>query len=184
MRSNCIGLAHVACRQFLPKKTRTRMSREQNLADHAERQREYRKRFPEQTKASMLAWHNKHPDYERVRSKRRYANDPSYRARIKANAVRFANAHPEYYRAAAKLRRARICRVECTLTMEQSRELFEEYAGLCVYCFDQATTLDHVIPIVSGGAHSKDNLVPCCKSCNSKKGTKPLLVFLAYRKAA
>ena len=93
-------------------------------------------------------------------------------------------AHPEYVSAAGKLRRARLAEVECTLTEQEAMELFEEYVGLCVYCPALATTLDHVIPLSRGGPHTKDNLVPCCKSCNSKKGAKPLLVFLATRRAA
>lgn len=48
--------------------------------------------------------------------------------------------------------------------------------GVCYYCeqkFKPADlTMDHVIPIVRGGASSKKNCVPCCKSCNNKKGHK------------
>jgi len=43
----------------------------------------------------------------------------------------------------------------------------------CFYCntaLNQKTaTMDHVLPISAGGRSTKDNLVVCCKSCNSKK---------------
>ena len=31
-------------------------------------------------------------------------------------------------------------------------------------------TLDHVIPLSKGGTNAEDNLITCCRSCNSKKG--------------
>ena len=30
-------------------------------------------------------------------------------------------------------------------------------------------TMDHVIPLARGGRSTKDNLVPCCKDCNTRK---------------
>lgn len=46
----------------------------------------------------------------------------------------------------------------------------------CQYCGKKNVqlTLDHVIPRYLGGAHSWDNLVACCSSCNNKKGWKTL----------
>ncbi|MDB4875733.1 MAG: hypothetical protein JWM41_2179 [Gemmatimonadetes bacterium] len=40
--------------------------------------------------------------------------------------------------------------------------------------------MDHVIPISRGGSHTRENVVPACRSCNSKKGDLMLLewVFL------
>lgn len=52
----------------------------------------------------------------------------------------------------------------------------------CFYCGQDATTADHVIPIKSGGDPiSLDNLVACCVSCNSKKGSRSQGVFLSCR---
>ena len=50
----------------------------------------------------------------------------------------------------------------------------------CYYCGQDATQVDHVIPIANGGdPMSLDNLVPACKRCNLSKGKKPQGVFLA-----
>ena len=43
---------------------------------------------------------------------------------------------------------------------------------ICQYqgCNRRATTVDHVIPRCQGGKSTWDNLVGCCRECNSKKG--------------
>ncbi len=50
--------------------------------------------------------------------------------------------------------------------------------GVCAYCLGKFAsddlTMDHMVPIVRGGLSSKKNCVPCCKVCNSKKGSKTM----------
>ncbi len=45
--------------------------------------------------------------------------------------------------------------------------------GKCYYCGieipPRELTMDHVVPIIRGGKSAKNNLVPACKDCNSKK---------------
>ena len=53
----------------------------------------------------------------------------------------------------------------------------------CVYCGLQATTWDHLIGLVEnaelrGYGHQVGNLVPCCRDCDSKKGSKPWETYL------
>ena len=42
----------------------------------------------------------------------------------------------------------------------------------CTYCGDDATTVDHVIPVDKGGLDTLDNLVAACNSCNSAFGAR------------
>ena len=47
------------------------------------------------------------------------------------------------------------------------------FGGLCAYCrAERATTVDHIIPKCSGGTSFKNNLLPCCVSCNRSKGSE------------
>lgn len=55
----------------------------------------------------------------------------------------------------------------------------------CVYCGSGIEdgvqfTLDHLVPQELGGSHEASNLVTCCKSCNSSKGSKSQRAFFAY----
>lgn len=52
---------------------------------------------------------------------------------------------------------------------------------VCVYCGQDADTVDHVIPVNKNPelAMSPDNLLSACKLCNSRKGSRSHGVFLA-----
>ena len=45
--------------------------------------------------------------------------------------------------------------------------------GQCHYCKERFhprdLTMDHIVPVIRGGATTRGNVVPCCKTCNSKK---------------
>jgi 5-methylcytosine-specific restriction endonuclease McrA len=46
-------------------------------------------------------------------------------------------------------------------------------AGRCYYCgaivAPGELTMDHIVPLARGGRSTKNNIVPACKDCNSKK---------------
>jgi len=56
------------------------------------------------------------------------------------------------------------------------RSVFARDNYTCQYCGYRGSdlTVDHVIPKRLGGPTSWDNLVCCCKKCNTKKGDKTL----------
>ena len=54
----------------------------------------------------------------------------------------------------------------------------------CVYCGHSGDdmTVDHIQSIKSGGDPiSLENMISCCRSCNSKKGSRSQGVFLARK---
>lgn len=53
----------------------------------------------------------------------------------------------------------------------------------CVYCGEPSSEIDHIVPVSVSRSSDWTNLAPACDSCNSSKGAKSLLDFLAYRKA-
>ena len=53
---------------------------------------------------------------------------------------------------------------------------------VCAYCgVEGSLSIDHLIPRVSGGSHAQHNLLRACRSCNSSKGKRDLLVWYASR---
>ena len=51
--------------------------------------------------------------------------------------------------------------------------------GICFYCHQKfparELTMDHIVPISKGGQSTKNNVVPCCKTCNSEKKSRLLM---------
>ena len=54
------------------------------------------------------------------------------------------------------------------------RAVFARDQGKCQYCGKSAESIDHVVPRSKGGAHSWDNVVACCRRCNTYKGDRLL----------
>ncbi len=50
--------------------------------------------------------------------------------------------------------------------------IWEAYEGKCWICDGVATETDHYRPLSKGGSNWPDNLRPCCKRCNIRKGNK------------
>ena len=72
-----------------------------------------------------------------------------------------------------------------SLTHEEWVDIQATFDGRCAYCGStELIELDHLTPIVKGGQHSIDNIVPACRHCNRSKRSASLLRFLLYRQAA
>ena len=71
-------------------------------------------------------------------------------------------------------RRARALEVENTLTLVEWQQMLDEARGRCFYCTvlvgRTQLTIDHVKPLVIGGANSVSNIVAACGHCNTTKG--------------
>ena len=119
-------------------------------ADHAAQKR-YREKNAAKVAAANAAWRAAHPEYERGRMKRRWA-DPTKR---------------EGFRTTKKARRYATLKVKDDgVTTEFVRELLKKP---CAYCGGVASSIDHIMPLSRGGLHTVANLAPACRSCNSRK---------------
>lgn len=80
----------------------------------------------------------------------------------------------EYIRQASHKRRVQIESNGGDYTLEEWKELCDQYGNRCLACgtTDELLTVDHVLPVSMGGTNDISNLQPLCKSCNSKKNNK------------
>ncbi len=57
-------------------------------------------------------------------------------------------------------------------------------AGRCHYCGSvvppKDLTMDHLVPLAMGGRSTRDNIVPSCKDCNTKKRSMMPLEWEAF----
>ena len=130
---------------------------------------------PEKAKARSAARYAAHLEEEKARSANYYL---AHQEEIKARAAVYSTTHPEVTRTARARRRARKKGLPATLTVEQWEAIKLAYGNRCAYCGKKEgkkrlLTQDHVIPIEKGGGTTSDNIVPACKSCNSRKRAGP-----------
>jgi 5-methylcytosine-specific restriction endonuclease McrA len=115
----------------------------------------------EEAKALHQAWYEKNGDHDKARHREYASKNKERRCLIEAK------------RRALK-KNAPIA----DLTMPQWRAIKDHYGHKCVYCNrkSQRLTQDHITPLSKGGTHTFANIVPACRSCNSKKGNRAPLV--------
>lgn len=103
------------------------------------------------------------------------AEKQANRARVAA----WEKAHPERARASKAIRLARrrmlIQAALNTLTQDQWEMVVAVCKGRCVYCGKREATMDHLTPYTRGGDNTLHNVLPACKSCNSRKWAGPVL---------
>lgn len=124
---------------------------------NADKLREYRKRNADRIAARNKAWNEANPE-------KRRELDRAFRAK-----------NPHKIRQYHATRRAVENGAEVNdLTAAQWSEIKAAYGHRCAYCHkkSQRLTQDHVVPLSRGGHHTASNVVPACKSCNSRKGAR------------
>jgi 5-methylcytosine-specific restriction endonuclease McrA len=56
--------------------------------------------------------------------------------------------------------------------------LLAAFDGNCAYCMQSGEiTIDHITPLSKGGKNDRNNILPCCRTCNSKKQAKSFYSF-------
>ena len=175
----------------------------EQLAAFRERNRQnahaWRQAYPEKHRANVKSWNKRHSAQVKASNKRSAlkrvsqikARAAAYYQKNKGEVLARTNAyrrmHPEM--AAASQRKRRAARNNApinNLTAAQWLSIKEHYGFCCVYCSkkQRRLTQDHIVPLSKGGGHTYSNVVPACRSCNSKKGAgavlfpvQPLLVI-------
>lgn len=124
------------------------------------------------------------------RARRQVANAADWRrrnpGRDKELRRSYYQRHKDAYRGYVLTRRARqVAAPVNDFTGEQWQELLVEHASTCAYCLAHGVPLeaDHSVPLSRGGSHTKANIVPACRSCNSRKGDKTPTEFFAWLQA-
>lgn len=154
-----------------------------NTNNHAATHREYYKQKASEwyanadnaEKAKKRGRERYYSDPEKYREieRQRIAADPEWnRARVKE----WVANNPERAKEQHRTRRARKSGSDGKITAQEWEALKAFYNYTCLCCRKQEPeielTLDHVIPLALGGAHSIDNAQPLCRLCNNRKYTK------------
>lgn len=66
---------------------------------------------------------------------------------------------------------------------KMSRYIIRRDHGLCAYCEQPATSVDHLLGHAKGGLTQPDNLVAACAACNQARGDRSIEEWLVARPA-
>lgn len=82
-------------------------------------------------------------------------------------------------------RRARLRGGGGSHTSDQWRDKCDLLGNVCIYCGEpKRLERDHKIPVSQGGTDDITNIVPACRTCNTKKSARTSNAYIAYRMAA
>jgi 5-methylcytosine-specific restriction endonuclease McrA len=157
----------------------------------------WRKAHPENVRRASRKWHRKNRKYNRDRMRKWRAENrerslatgrrshlnriDQRRADARARVPKWRKENPEAYALQGELRRVRTLNAPGDgITRDQWLDKLAEFGGRCAYCGRvRKLSMDHIDPVSKGGAHDIDNAAPACRSCNSRKHDKSLLLWLA-----
>jgi len=198
----CTKIKAVEWQKANPKKKAAADAR--HYRANPERQRKTRERLdrwtaanPERAKLSAAQgtkrYDARHPD-RRKASYAKWSRSPKGRA-----AQRRDREKPErrqYHRERERERRAMLKHQPINVALRLGvpvslfpwadwKKVVDAFGWCCAYCGKERRkdlTMDHLDPVVKLGAraaHVRGNIVPACRSCNSRKRDRPLEVFCA-----
>jgi len=116
-------------------------------------------------------------------SERAKAHNAAWKAtnsqRVKTSNAAWMAANPQACSNQRARRRAAVAAVlSIPFTEAQWSAKVDAFEHKCCYCDKPGTVLtltrDHLVPISKGGADTYENIVPCCKACNSSKHARIL----------
>ena len=152
----------------------------QCLACHNDRVKLDYKVNPDPVRKRVRAWQSAHPEKVVEYGKRSKTLHPDG-ARDRSRRRRLDPVYREEHRLINSSGRAKRRGAEGSgVTVEQWCEILETFGHACAYCLrtDRKLTVDHVISLHAGGLHDVENVVPACRSCNSRKCARRVLCMV------
>jgi len=114
-----------------------------------------------------------HPDHPSVKTFRYKEWEQRYPEKARHCRKVWRKAHPEYSRNHNFRRRARLWNAP-EIERIKRRDIYERDNGRCHICHRHVPykefTLDHILALSKGGAHTRLNLAVACRGCNSRMG--------------
>jgi len=143
--------------------------RQTNLEYAREKSREWGENNKERRSDNHRRWRGENQDHLREYwhdwQKENHEHYSEYQRKYRAE-------NPQIVTNCSARRRAKI-RQWSDITAEEWLGLMSQYEWECFYCGIrlgiQNRSVDHIIPISRGGRHHVENLIPCCRLCNSSK---------------
>lgn len=133
----------------------------------------YQAKNPEKILERAKQYALDHPEIVLANQQRRQES-----GRMREASYRWRALNPEAWLQVGHRYRARLRAVTYENTAEY-RSILEH--DPCSYCGGPTDTIDHIEALIVGGTETEDNLTAACRSCNSRKRERSLLLWMAIR---
>lgn len=161
----------------------TRDRRRVDPEPHRAKVKEWQKNNPDKVSVSAARGYRKHA-LERQQYAAKWKSENKEKLRADNRAYKQANLDKHQNNEAT--RRARKLGAQSSgVSRAEWQQILDKFENKCAYCkiaLNELTprdrTQDHVIPLVKGGPHSPDNVVPACRRCNLKKNSTSVEDFI------
>lgn len=150
--------------------------RKNNKEAIRERDRRYRERNTERLDAYYKEWAKGKEEYLRE-YKRQHRLDNLEEIKEKERIYKLEN--PDVARMAGQRYRARMKQLPHDLTRERWRQIVHDFSVKCAYCgmteeehletWNEQLHQEHFVPLSGGGEYTANNIIPSCRTCNSRK---------------
>lgn len=129
-------------------------------------------RDPEMIKRYMSNYQHNNKDELNRKARERYSTNEDHRSIVKVIKAKWRKSNKEQITVHTGYVRA-TPGVSANLTVTEWKDILKKYNHSCICCGksrkEATITMDHIIPLSKGGTHTKENVQPLCKECNSKK---------------
>lgn len=166
------------------KNAKTREKYKETPQAFLEASRSWRKANPEAYHKSNALYYSQHQLENNLKSRLWRKANPD---KVKAAWDRWHKQNKELYReqmcSSYNRRRARLHSSDSPgVTVAEWKAILEYFGYVCAYCLrtpeNGSLTRDHIIALSRGGLDEPSNVVPACRSCNSKKRDKRIFTLL------
>jgi hypothetical protein len=148
-----------------------------HLVEHAKWQKQWDKDNKQHRQSYLKSYYKRNVKRIKDKENKRYKLQSPEERRVKYR--RKYHGNKEAYSQYESKKRARRNGAPINdFTLAQWQAMKEHYDHRCVYCSRkmQHLTQDHLTPLSKEGSHTTSNIVPACRSCNSRKHTGTPLV--------
>jgi hypothetical protein len=134
---------------------------------------DWQKNNPERYKKKMTAWYQENREYVIKKTRKHHQEHKEERKKQGKEYRQTPRGKDSHNLNSSKRRAAKKSAKINDFTTEEWIKIKEIYQNHCLCCGIKTDklTMDHVIPLSKGGNHTKDNIQPLCKLCNSIKHT-------------
>jgi len=155
---------------------RSRKLYNDNSLKRKEQAKKYRVKRKNKTTEYNKMYYAANREKERIRHKA-YRNANKEKIQLYYSDYRRINKEPIAVRN-EKRRAQKLASPINDFTSAQWLKMQHVFGHRCAYCgkrYRGKLTQDHITPLSKGGSHTASNIVPACRSCNSRKNSGPVL---------